>query len=112
MFHSGSSLYVKISLHSVKNWRKLSIPIVKSIIIGHHQDFRALHPLITNLQISRDLHMSEHPLYKEIKEQFAWSRYSWLGLELTTIASSFSPQPSVHPDVLDSQRTELNIFLL
>lgn len=51
MFHSGSSLYVKISLHSVKNWRKLSIPIVKSIIIGHHQDFRTLH--LQSIHLSR-----------------------------------------------------------
>lgn len=58
MFHYGSSLYIKISLHSVKNWRELSIPIVKSIIIGHHQDFRTLHLLITNLQ---SIHLSRFP---------------------------------------------------
>lgn len=58
MFHSGSSLYVKTSLHSAKKWRKLSILVEKVIIMGHHQDFGTLHPLITNLQC---IHLSRFP---------------------------------------------------
>lgn len=49
-------------------------------------------PITTNIWISfikagfaETFHLSEHPLYQEIMEQFVWSGYSLSGLEFTTM---------------------------